>query len=95
MDDALKDIDLSIATDPYNAYAYRNKGIYYLRKNNSGNAIRLLEQAATMDTTVEQIYSYLTEAYVLNNEYEKACDAHRKAVQRHERATGKVIPFCK
>jgi hypothetical protein len=28
-------IDESIVLDPYNAYAYRNKGIYYLKKNDA------------------------------------------------------------
>ena len=39
---AKEDIDLSISLDPYNGWAYRNKGLYYLRTGNTEDAIRLL-----------------------------------------------------
>jgi tetratricopeptide (TPR) repeat protein len=49
-DKALPYIDESIVLDPYNAYAYRNKGIYYLKKNDAGNAIRMFEKAISLDS---------------------------------------------
>lgn len=91
---ALEDIDYSITTDPYNAWAYRNKGIYYLKKGDTTNAIRLLEQAESLDSNVDQLYVYLVDAYMSSKEFVKACAARKKAIERHEKAVSMIVPNC-
>lgn len=73
LDKALTDINHSIASDPSNAWAYRNKGIYYLHTGDYLSAVRLLEQALRMDSTVEDIYAWLAEAHCKEGKSEKAC----------------------
>lgn len=57
--EALTDIDKSIVGDPRNAWAYRNKGIYYYRSGDYANAVRLLQRALEMDSTVREAKRYL------------------------------------
>ena len=82
---ALIDINKSIALDPYNAWAYRNKGIYYLLVEQPSEAIRLLEQSFEMDSSVEDIHYYLARAYSENGDAEKACEwwSKRSSWSRH------------
>ena len=57
--EALSEIDKSIVKDPLNAWAYRNKGIYYYLSGDPVNAVRLLERALEMDSTVREAKHYL------------------------------------
>src|SRR5690606_35830241 len=57
--EAFTDIDKSIVGDPRNAWAYRNKGIYYYRSGDYANAVRLLQRALEMDSTVREAKRYL------------------------------------
>ena len=57
--EALSEIDKSIVKDPLNAWAYRNKGIYYYLSGDPVNAVRLLERALEMDSTVREAKQYL------------------------------------
>ncbi|MDL5049478.1 hypothetical protein QQ054_26020 [Oscillatoria amoena NRMC-F 0135] len=82
---AVVDINQSIASDPRNAWAYRNKGIYYLMLHDAPLAVRLLRQAAEMDPFVENIYSYLAEAYHLAGDRIEACKALKESKQRGEK----------
>jgi tetratricopeptide (TPR) repeat protein len=91
LDKALTDIDKSIGEDPYNAWAYRNKGIYYLRTNQSESALRVLTQALKIDTTVSKLYYYLGEAYFMNQDVQKGCSFFLKAEARGD-LTEKAIP---
>jgi pentatricopeptide repeat protein len=81
---ALEDIDYSITTDPYNGWAYRNKGIYYLKTGDAASAIRLLNQAIELEPSVEKGYYYLAEAYTKSGDTEKACEAWRESIKRGE-----------
>ena len=74
-EEALPYIDDAIVADPYNSYAYRNKGIYLLRKNDLANAIRMLEKARSLDESTEQIHTLLAEAYLKNNQEDKMREA--------------------
>jgi len=49
LDKAETDINQSIELDPYNGWAYRNKGIFYFMKGDYPSAQRLLVQAEKMD----------------------------------------------
>jgi Flp pilus assembly protein TadD len=57
--EALEDIDKSIVGDPRNAWAYRNKGIYYYKSGDYANAVRLLERAIELDSTVRDAKRFL------------------------------------
>lgn len=81
---ALADIDQSIGEDPYNPWAYRNKGIYYLKQNNAGAAIRLLERTEKMDANIDKINFYLGEAYFKNGDRKRACVYYEKALLNKE-----------
>jgi tetratricopeptide (TPR) repeat protein len=84
LEKAEADINLSIAIDPYNGWAYRNKGIYYLMKKDFASAERLLKQAEKMDSFINKIYYYLALAFQGNGKEEEACKAFRKAHKRGE-----------
>lgn len=84
-DKALPYIDEAIVADPYNSYAYRNKAIYHLQKQDAPNAIRLLEQAIGIDENTDKVFRYLSEAYYMNKQLDKACEAQAKAIAHHER----------
>ena len=84
MDKALADIDLSITLDPYNGWAYRNKGIYYLMQKRYEDAVRLLKRAESSDSFIEKIYYYLGDAYDKQHDKQRACDYYTKAVERME-----------
>jgi tetratricopeptide (TPR) repeat protein len=84
MDAALSDIDESIVEDPGNAWAYRNKGIYYLKTGDAQNAIRLLSRALEMSDFIEQGQYYLGEAYLANHQKQAACEHFSEAVKKQE-----------
>ena len=81
---ALNDIDESIADDPYNPWAYRNKGLWYLRKGDADNAIRLLSRALDSPELVEKADYYLAEAYLAKGQRQKACEHFQRSFNRNE-----------
>lgn len=82
---AVKDINKSILLDPQNAWAYRNKAIYYLRKDQPNEAIKLLESALARNKFIDEVYSYLGEAYFTKQENQKACDFWKKGMELKEK----------
>lgn len=94
LDKALADINESIVNDPRNAWAYRNKGIYYLKRGDAPDAIRLLRQALDMSAFIDKIHFYLAEAYRLNGEQQKACEHFRTAVEKHEITQEQFRTYC-
>lgn len=81
---ALDDINKSILLDPENAWAYRNKGIYYLKSGKPEEAIRLLKQALESREFVDEVYTYLGEAYWQKGEQATACEMWKLGVERKE-----------
>lgn len=73
--EALSDINESIVIDPDNAWAYRNKGIYYLETDDLANAQRLLKQAVSMDNDLKLSQYYLGLAYQNGGSSDLACEA--------------------
>ena len=92
---AENDINESITRDPYNGWAYRNKGIFYLMKNNPGSAERLFRQAAKMDADIDEVYLYLGKALRANGKDDEACQAFREAVKHHDGEASELIKHCK
>ena len=85
LDRALEDINTSILTDPTNAWAYRNKGRYYLAKGAYQKAVTLLEDAVARTAFIDDLYSYLGEAYLALEEKDKACVAWSKGAAMKEK----------
>jgi tetratricopeptide (TPR) repeat protein len=69
-------------SDPDNGWAYRNKGLYFLLKGNTSEAIRLLEKAHSMDPFIERIDLYLGEAYLAAGDRAKGCLHLDESVKR-------------
>ena len=90
-----KDIDQSIGTDPYNGWAYRNKGIYYLKTHQEKDAIRLFKQAEEMDPFIDRIYAYLGDAYAQAGDKAGACPYYVEAVTRGEMLADKLPAGCR
>jgi len=61
-EEGFKDIMHSINLDEKNAYAYRNLGIYYIRKKNKTKALENLELAIKLDSHTLLVQELLTEA---------------------------------
>jgi Flp pilus assembly protein TadD len=93
LDSALADINESIRLDADNPWAYRNKGIYYLRTSDYPSAVRLLKQAIEMDPFVEDGFAYLAEALLQNQQTDEACKAWQESVARAE-GRSVTIPGC-
>jgi tetratricopeptide (TPR) repeat protein len=93
-DQALADIDRSISTDPYNGWAYRNKGIYYIGIKRYADALRVLKQAEKLDPYIDNLYSYLSEAYFQNKDIKLACEAYRKSQERGDVVVGMAKKPC-
>jgi tetratricopeptide (TPR) repeat protein len=94
LDKALIDIDKSISEDPYNAWAYRNKGIYYLKTNHPDAAMRVLTQAMKMDTTVTKLFYYVGEAYVALGEPKKGCAYFQKSKVNGDISENEIPRLC-
>ena len=95
LEKAEQDINNSIGLDPYNAWAYRNKGILYLMRKDYKSAERLLKQALDMDPFVDKIYFYLGMAYLNLGDSGLACVAFKKSEERGDRMlTADLIKGC-
>lgn len=57
--EGLQDIEHSLRLDPRNAYAYRNKGIYYLEQQQRAEAKLYFEKAAAIDSNVPMLQALL------------------------------------
>ncbi|MFT6865675.1 MAG: tetratricopeptide (TPR) repeat protein [Cyclobacteriaceae bacterium] len=82
---ALKDINKSILLDPKNAWAFRNKGIYHLSQKNYNEAIKLMNDALKRNKFIDEIYSYLGEAFMGKGDMENACNAWKQGVALNEK----------
>lgn len=93
--EALPLINQSIVLDPLNAWAYRNKGYYYLKTGHPDEAIRLLNRAVEDDPAVENGYAWLAEAYAEKGEHEMSCKALAQAVERKQVSRDEYNERCK
>jgi tetratricopeptide (TPR) repeat protein len=95
LEKAESDINESIGIDPYNAWAYRNKGILYLIRKDYKSAERLLKQSLDMDEFVDKIYFYLGMAYLNNGNEGLACASFKKSEERGDKMlTTDLIKGC-
>ena len=80
----LADINESIAYNSDNSWAYRNKGWYYYLTEEYADALRLLNQAYTMDPFTEHIGRMLGETYLATDNKELACEWFAIALKNNE-----------
>jgi tetratricopeptide (TPR) repeat protein len=96
LEKAAADINESISIDPYNAWAYRNKGLLAMIQKDHDYAERLFQQALKTDDFVDKIYYYMGMNYLSMNKRGLACVAFNKSEQRGERmVTQELISMCK
>lgn len=94
-DEALSFIDKSIGLDPYNGWAYRNKGLYYYHTGNVSEAIRLLKQAETIDPLIDQLYYWLGQAYLRDGKKDIGCQYFMKALSSRQMTEEQLSTRCK
>ncbi|MFZ6011689.1 MAG: tetratricopeptide repeat protein, partial [Bacteroidota bacterium] len=88
-------VNASISADPYNGWAYRNKAIYYLKKSAWDDAIRLLQRAEESDPTIENLQSYLGDAFMGKKDKAKACEHYQRALALKEMLPADVNRLCR
>lgn len=81
---AINDINRSILLNPKNGWAYRNKGIYLLKIGEVKQAIRLFERALEEPDFIDEIYSYLGDAYFQDSNLDSACEVWSKGAELNE-----------
>jgi tetratricopeptide (TPR) repeat protein len=81
---ALADIDRSMTIDPYNGWAFRNKGILYFRKGDMARSERLLEQALLINENIDHVHYYLGMTYINQGKAKEGCGHVRLSEARDE-----------
>ena len=76
--EALPLLTQSLRIDDQNAWAHRNLGLYFLKQKESTKSLVSLHQAEKLDASVDQLYYYLGQAYLLTGNTAAACDAFRR-----------------
>ncbi|MEM9896626.1 MAG: tetratricopeptide repeat protein [Bacteroidota bacterium] len=95
LDRALVDINRSIVLNPENGWAYRNKGIYQLRKGEYSLAIDLFDRALETGEFIDEIYHFLGTTYYKSGQPKKACESWQIGKERGEmKAVEKHQLFC-
>jgi tetratricopeptide (TPR) repeat protein len=94
LDEAREDIDQSIALDPENAWAYRNKGRWYHVNGLYEDALRLYALALTKDTFIQNIFIYRGDTYMEMGEKELACKEYKKAMENNNRLATARLASC-
>ena len=87
LDLALQDIDASILLNPKNGWAYRNKGIYFLKTGDYSQAIRLMNRAIEEPDFIDEVYNYLGQAYQKSGDMAKACEVWSEGASKNEAAS--------
>jgi tetratricopeptide (TPR) repeat protein len=82
---ALEDINESISLEPYNGWAYRNKGLYMIKTSRFAEAVTYFERALKEDPYIENINFYLAQAFLKNGDKQKACEYLQKSIDLKER----------
>ena len=88
---AVEDVNKSIVLDPKNGWAYRNKALWYMQKDQYEQAIILLERASKMDDFIDRLYYYQGICYHHLNLTDKACAAWSKSLERGERESEEML----
>lgn len=94
LDEAKQELDRSLRLEEQNAWAYRNLGIYFLKKKQAADALVQLLRAEQLDPSVDDVYFYLGSAYRESGQSDKACTAFRRGASLHEKKSEEVVKSC-
>jgi tetratricopeptide (TPR) repeat protein len=90
------EIRQSLALDNTNAWAYRNLGVYHLRKKNFTEALANLRKAGTLGSGIDLLRFYLGEAYLGLGDTAEACESWRMSKELGEKeAETRLKEYCK
>ena len=79
-----KDIDRAIVSDPQNAWAYRNKGIYYFMKERYDDALRNFVQTARIEEDMNFLHYYWGATLLKLDKQGEACQKLEQSLERNE-----------
>ena len=88
---ALKDINQSILINPENGWAYRNKGIYMIKKGEFALAVDLLDRAIQSGEFIDELYYFVGDAYYKNGDTSQACNYWRQGAQINEQRSQQML----
>ncbi|MEM9338557.1 MAG: tetratricopeptide repeat protein, partial [Bacteroidota bacterium] len=94
LDLAIQDIDRSILLNPNNGWAYRNKGIFYMKRADYKQAIRLFKRAIDEPDFIDEVFYYLGLAYEQSGDRTQACESWYQGVAQNESASVQMIKAC-
>ncbi|MFT4033111.1 MAG: tetratricopeptide repeat protein [Siphonobacter sp.] len=82
--EAIEEIERSLRLDDQNAWAYRNRAIYYLKTQQANKALEDLQHAEQLDASVEDLYFQLGNAYKALGKDPQSCVAWKKGASLGE-----------
>lgn len=94
LDEAKAELDRSLRLDEHNAWAYRNLGMYYLKKAEPQKALEVLEKAEQMDPSVDELNYYLGKSYELLGKSAEKCKAWQKGASLKEKKAVEAFKAC-
>ena len=90
----LEDINRSILLNPDNGWAYRNKGVYFLKKGEYERSLELFNRAIDAKEFIDEIYYYMGQAYKGLGQDRDACDAWQKGKKEGEVKSVQALAGC-
>lgn len=93
-DSAIQYINASIASDPYNGWAYRNKGIFFYLTGRFAEALDMFANARRLDPTVDELYYWTGVALMKSGDTVEGCRLIKLAETRNDVPAGERPPGC-
>lgn len=94
LEDAKAELDRSIRLDETNAWAYRNLGIYYLKKADATRALEELKKAEEIDPSVDELNYYLGKTYEVMAKSAEKCKSWQKGALLKEKKALEAFKSC-
>jgi tetratricopeptide (TPR) repeat protein len=79
-----KDIDRAIVADPQNAWAYRNKGIFYFMNEAYDDALRNFIQTSKIEEDMDFLHTYWAATLSKLDRTQESCEIIKAGVERQE-----------
>ncbi|WP_233207719.1 tetratricopeptide repeat protein [Siphonobacter sp. BAB-5405] len=94
LDEAKAELDRSLRLDDNNAWAYRNLGLFYFKKQQFPQAMDALKKAERMDPSVENLYFYLGNTSQASGKNQEACTYWKKGATLKEKKSIEAAKGC-
>ncbi|MDR6195238.1 tetratricopeptide repeat protein [Siphonobacter sp. SORGH_AS_0500] len=95
LEEAKAELDRSLRLEENNAWAYRNLGIYYLKKSDAAKALQELQKAEKLDPSVDEINYYFGKTYELLGQSAEKCKSWQKGAALHEKKALEAAKTCR